>query len=113
MNLEMNLSGKFFSMLENGSKDIEIRLLDEKRSHLKVGDTIIFNNSNKHILTKVIAIHYFDSFLELLNNIPIERIGLDNSKQLALNELSSIYPEEKLKKYKIIAIEIKKGLLQN
>ncbi|MDU5103523.1 MAG: hypothetical protein E6240_13950 [Clostridium butyricum] len=108
MNLEMNLSSKFFNMLEDGSKDIEIRLLDEKRSNLKVGDTIIFNNSNKHILTKVIDITYFDSFLDLLNSIPRKRIGLADSKELAINELSSIYPEEKLKKYKIIAIEIKK-----
>lgn len=108
MNLEMNLSDKFFSLLGKGLKDIEVRLLDEKRSLLKVGDTITFNNSTNYISTKVINIEIFDSFEDLLNNISTERIGLSPLKDVALNELSLIYPKEKAEKYKIIAIEIRK-----
>lgn len=108
MNVDMNLSQKYFTLLKNGFKDIEVRLLDEKRADLKVGDKIIFRNLNDTILTTVLNIKIYDSFNDLINNISLERIGLSEPKECALSELYSIYPKEKLKEYKILAIEIKK-----
>lgn len=108
MNFEMNLSEKYFESLNSGIKDIEVRLLDEKRSKLKIGDIIIFTNSNNIIYTQVLNLAIFNSFEELLNNIPTKRIGLSAFKNEALKELYSIYSKDKLKKHKIIAIQIKK-----
>lgn len=108
MNVEMNLSQKYFELLNYGIKDIEVRLLDEKRSKLKVGDVITFQNSKDLIPTKVLNLIVYESFEELINNIPTKRIGLSSIKSEALKELYSIYPKDKLEKYKILAIEIKK-----
>lgn len=42
MNHEMKLQPKYYDFILNGTKRIEIRLNDEKRKTIKVGDTITF-----------------------------------------------------------------------
>ncbi|ACD53419.1 ASCH domain-containing protein [Clostridium botulinum] len=109
MTFNMNLQEKYFNYIVNGSKDIEIRLLDEKRSKLSVGDIIIFNSHDKSIKVKVINIKLFNSFSDLLSNINGKRIGFSTSSQnVILNELYSIYSESKVCKYKVMCIEFKK-----
>ena len=65
-------------------------------------------NSNDTRPTKVLDLAIYESFEELINNIPTKRIGLSPLKKEAIKELYSIYPKDKLKNHKIIAIEIKK-----
>ena len=38
----MKLNPKYFEYMKNGTKEIEIRLNDDKRKILKTGDEIIF-----------------------------------------------------------------------
>ena len=40
----MNLNNEPFELIKSGSKTIELRLNDEKRRLLNVGDEILFNN---------------------------------------------------------------------
>ncbi|WP_111937960.1 ASCH domain-containing protein [Clostridium paraputrificum] len=108
MNHNMNLTEKYFRLLESGIKDIEVRLLDKKRSILKEGDTITFTNQNKEIVTKIIKISTFNSVIDLVDSVPLSRIGLSNLKSIATKEILDIYPKEKLNDHKILAIEIKK-----
>lgn len=108
MNITMNLSDKYFNLLNKGIKDIEVRLLDEKRSKIKVNDVITFTNSNQSIDTVVENIIIFSNINNLLNNIDLSRIGLNLNKELAKQELLTIYSEDKLSTFKIIAIEIKR-----
>lgn len=42
MNHKMKLQPKYYDFILNGTKRIEIRLNDEKRRMIKVGDTITF-----------------------------------------------------------------------
>ena len=108
MNYDMNLTKKYFNLLKEGSKDIEVRLLDEKRSNLKEGDTITFNNANQLIKTKVIKIHSYNSVSDLVNATSLKRIGLDENKDIAIKQISDIYSKEKVSTHKILAIELKK-----
>ncbi len=108
MNVVMNLSEKYFELLNYELKDIEVRLLDEKRAKLKVGDTITFQNSKDIINTKILNLMVYKSFEELIDSVPTKRIGLSSTNADALKELYSIYPKDKLEGYKILAIEIKK-----
>ena len=39
---QMKLNNKPFNMIKNGRKNIELRLYDEKRRKLNIGDEIIF-----------------------------------------------------------------------
>lgn len=42
MNYEMKLRAIYFDKIKSGEKIYEIRLNDERRKDLKVGDTIVF-----------------------------------------------------------------------
>lgn len=42
MKHEMKLKAQFFNYIKNGTKRIELRLNDEKRRKIKLGDTIKF-----------------------------------------------------------------------
>ena len=53
MEFKMKLQSLPFSMIESGGKSIELRLYDEKRKQITIGDTIRFsaiNNPTKAIL---------------------------------------------------------------
>ena len=55
-----------FELIKNGTKTIEIRLNDEKRSLIKEGDIIEFENriTKEKLKTKVIKLYKFDNFEE-------------------------------------------------
>ena len=46
MKHEMGLQVKYFDFIKNGTKRIELRLFDEKRRGIKIGDIIEFTNSD-------------------------------------------------------------------
>ena len=68
----MHLKEKPFRSIWEGNKTIELRLYDEKRRAVKVGDQIEFDNLSNPgqlILVNVIAIYVFES-LSSINNTP-------------------------------------------
>ena len=68
---EMRLNNGPFELIKGGTKTIEIRLNDEKRSLIKEGDIIEFENriTKEKLKTKVIKLYKFDNFEELYKNI--------------------------------------------
>ena len=66
-----------FELIKNGSKTIELRLYDEKRQMINVGDTITFENRSDgdKIIVKVIALHKYPSFEELYKHFNKVSIG--------------------------------------
>ena len=50
MEHEMKLQPEYYNFILNGTKRIELRLLDEKRSKIKIGDTIKFVNIENNSL---------------------------------------------------------------
>ena len=107
----MNLNPQPFSMIADGTKTIELRLLDEKRSLISVGDTLIFTNTadNTRILTcKVKALHRFANFAELYRSLPLDKCGyLPNELATAAPEdMEAYYSVEKQKLYGVIGIEL-------
>ena len=108
MIIEMHLTTEFFQLLKSGKKDIEIRLLDEKRSNLKVGDTILFKCKNDVSPASVVNISIYDSFEDMVKLIDIKRIGNFTSSKDLLNALYNIYTKNKASNYKVLAIIIKR-----
>lgn len=107
----MNLTPQPFSMIADGTKTIELRLLDEKRSLISVGDTLIFTNTadNTRILTcKVKALYRFANFAELYRSLPLDKCGyLPNELATAAPEdMEAYYSVEKQKLYGVIGIEL-------
>ena len=74
---KMNLNPEPFAMIRSGQKTIELRLNEEKRQKINVGDSIEFNQieTGEKLTAEVIAIHRFDSFAELYQKLPLLKCG--------------------------------------
>lgn len=104
---KMKLVDFTFNAMKNKSKDIEIRLYDEKRQLIKEKDIIEFKNldTGEIIKTQVIKLHIFDTFYDLFKNFEHKRLGLNDSDNASL--MNKFYSDEEQKKYKALGIEIK------
>lgn len=105
----VHLHPEVFEIVENGVKDVEVRVNDEKRRKLKIGDTLVFlkrPDEVEKIYAKVTNLVYFNSFQEVCNSYPMERIYLEetsNSEYISL--MGKFYSDEEVKKYGVVAIE--------
>ncbi len=108
----LKLQPKYFNYINEGTKRIELRLYDEKRQKINIGDTIIFEKEpelKETLKVKVIGLLRYNSFEELFNDFSID-IMADNSmtKQELLNVLEEFYTPEKQKMYGVLGIRIEK-----
>ena len=105
----MNLDGVHFDNIKNGSKIYEVRLNDEKRQILSVGDYISFTN-NQTLETMVVTITellHFDSFEEMAKNIDYSQIGFNTlSEAEILETYHTYYSKEKEHQYGVLAIKV-------
>ena len=84
MEYTYNVYDDIYHLMLVGSKDIEVRLLNEKSEKILVGDFITFNNldeKGKYIKTKVIRKTVYKDVEELLLDNDIERILPGSSKE--------------------------------
>ncbi|MBR6412903.1 MAG: ASCH domain-containing protein [Alphaproteobacteria bacterium] len=105
----MKVQKKYYNLLKNGVKTIELRLFDEKRKKIKIGDKIIFENLDNaadYFIGEVIALHRAQDFHELSGLIPISKTGFNTQKEL-VETMEKFYPLEKQKKEGVLGIEIK------
>ena len=111
MQHEMTLQPPFFSKIEEGSKTIEVRLYDEKRKQVKVGDKIVFYklpDSMESIIVEVTALYHYPSFRQLYENHSVAAFGYPGeSIDWLLKETYKFYTPEKEKKYGVLGIGIK------
>lgn len=106
---EMKLQDAPFQSIKSGAKDIEMRLYDEKRQRLKVGDNIRFTNlqDGEIITVKIVGLHKFSSFEKLYKNFGKTRLGY-NIDEIALpSDMEKYYSADEQKKYGVVGIEIK------
>ena len=106
----MNLVPSAFSKIADGSKTIELRLNDEKRQKVNVGDTVVFNcNENSDVITaRVKQLHKFADFKSLYNALPLDKCGyaeieLDTAHY---TDMEQYYSEEQIGKYGTLGIEL-------
>lgn len=112
MTHEMNLHDSPFDMIRSGKKIYELRLWDEKRRNIKVGDEILFTRSRggeDSMRCLVVGLHLFHSFKELYASLPLLKCGYTD-KDIATADPSDMdvyYSKEKQSAYGVVAIEIK------
>lgn len=111
----MKLNSAPFQMIKSGEKTIELRLFDEKRQHVKIGDKIVFtNNANGEKLnTTVVNLHRFDSFKELYKSLPLLKCGYttENVDKATPADMEQYYSVEEQGEYGVVGIELR--LLKN
>ena len=105
----MNLAPAAFKSIISGEKTIEMRLYDEKRAKIKVGDEIEFNNTAAHqkIKCTVINITRYKDFYELYSNNEKTAMGYKANETADADDMHAFYSPEQIKKYGVLAIEIK------
>ena len=107
----MNVKTKYYNLLKSGEKTIELRLFDEKRQKIKVGDEIIFSdssNSNDNFKATVLKLHHAENFNALCQIIKPEQAGFSSKEEL-ISVLEEFYTPSAQKKFGVVGIEIKKN----
>ena len=108
MKLKMKLNHEPFVKIKNKTKTIEMRLLDEKRSKISVGDEILFvDNSTKEATScKVINLFKYNDFEELYSNHDKVSIGYDENENASPSDMLEYYSIEQIEKYGVVGIEV-------
>ena len=103
---KMKLVDFAFKAIKNKDKDIEIRLNDEKRQLINIGDIIEFEHidTKEVIKTKVVNLHKFKTFKELFDKFPNDRLGVSDSDDYTI--MDRFYTKEDQDKYGALGIEL-------
>ncbi len=112
MTHQMNLHAAPFDMIERGIKTIELRLYDEKRRRIAVGDEIVFTHSkdsSRTLRCRVIALHVFSSFEELYNTLPLLKCGYTEADITTASpaDMDVYYTKKQQAQNGVVGIEIK------
>lgn len=107
----MNLYPVPFFKIKSGVKTIELRLYDEKRRKVAVGDTIRFintENAGETVLTRVEELFVFDSFDELYEKLPLLECGYtkDDVQGASPRDMDAYYSAERQKLYGVVGIRV-------
>ena len=108
---EMRLADEPFDMIVSGKKTIEVRLYDEKRRELSVGDIIIFYRKS-HITdmcaVTVVGLRHYDNFLKLFMAESLTDTGcIEMTAEQAAQSMYKYYTPDQEEMAGVLAIEIK------
>ncbi|WP_295127382.1 ASCH domain-containing protein [Ruminococcus sp.] len=107
----MKLAPVPFEKIKNGRKTIELRLYDEKRRKVRVGDEIVFTSTADPALTletRVTALHIFKDFAALYRELPLEKCGYDEADiaNASPADMEGYYSPERQREYGVAGIEL-------
>lgn len=107
---EMRLNPAPFSMIRSGEKTIELRLFDEKRRKIAVGDTITFTETDtgERLCVTVTALHVFPSFDALYRALPLIKCGYTEAElsSASPDDMLAYYSKEQQRKYGVVGIAV-------
>lgn len=108
MKHQMGLQPKYFDYMKKGTKRIELRLFDEKRQGINIGDTIEFANPDgEKLLVRVVGLLRYGSFEDLFRDYDISVLAdASMTKRELLDVLNEFYPVEKQNKMGVVGIRV-------
>jgi len=110
MEHEMRLSARPYEAVRAGRKRFEIRLMDEKRQRIKVGDTIRFTRlpeTAPHLRVTVLGLRQYATFEELYRDIPLRDIDCEGwTVEELVRSTYEIYTSQQELQFGALAIEI-------
>ena len=106
----MSLVSTAFNAICDGRKTVEMRLNDEKRSTINVGDLIEFEEekNGKKICCTVKKLTRFKDFFELYSAFDKTAIGYGADESADPRDMFTFYSPDCIKRYGVLAIEIEK-----
>lgn len=111
MKHEMKLREEPFSMMAEGKKTVELRLYDEKRRAIEVGDEICFRHASDEARTLtryVVRLHLYPSFAALYAALPLSALGYtaETAASASAKDMRCYYTEEDEKRWGVVGIEL-------
>lgn len=108
MNHHMSLQTEPFNAIKSGMKTIELRLYDEKRQAINLGDTITFqhDSTDDTLSAQVIGLLRYPTFAELLADFPPAVFGSKDHASLE-SLLRTFYTKEQEEKCGVLGIKIR------
>jgi len=108
----MKLLKEPYARILSGKKTIEIRLHDEKRSKINVGDIIEFSklpDLEEKLKVEVVALLRYKTFRDLVNDFGMEFYGYPKDYPIDefVNSIYEIYSKEQERKYGVLGIKIR------
>ncbi len=109
MEYRMRLDKAPFEKIKSGKKCVEMRLNDERRCVLCIGDIIVFadNSSTEVLRAEITELRAFRDFYELYSEYDKRDIGYDDGDTADPADMYMYYDKEKIEKYGALAIALK------
>lgn len=107
---KMKLFDYVFDEIRDGLRTIETRLLDEKRKAIRVSDIVEFYklpNLDEKVSVEILGVYIFDSWEDLVKEIPLEKFGPRWESREELIAAGSGYSAEKEAIFRNVAFDIK------
>lgn len=106
----MRLNPAPFGLIRDGKKTIELRLYDEKRRKLQIGDGILFENTDapELLLVRVTGLRVFASFDALYQALPLEACGYTQADIATASpaDMEAYYSQEAQQRFGVVGIKL-------
>ena len=107
----MHLAKGPFELIRSGRKTIELRLYDEKRRTIRVGDVIVFDSREQpgaSVSAVVRHLYCFADFRTLYASLPLQKCGYSPEEAVVADpdDMLAYYSSEQVEKYGVVGIEI-------
>ncbi len=105
----MKLRRQPFESIKSGKKTIELRLYDEKRQKIRVGDQIRFTlvDGEEGLTAEVVGLYLFATFQELYQSLSLEKCGYDDPSVAKWQDMEAYYSREEQARFGVVGIEVK------
>ena len=107
----MRLRTDPFLQIKCGKKRVELRLADEKRSKLRIGDFIIFEhteNAEETLCARVTDLRSYENFDQVQRDFCLEALGFSAGEESLGERMRIYYPDSDVQKYGVLAICIER-----
>lgn len=107
----MRLDSEPFQRIADGDKILEIRLYDEKRRKIAIGDEIEFSKRpdfSETVKVEVIGLLLYKNFADLIDDLPASYLGYEESEKDYLKEsMYEIYSKEEEEECGVLGIRMR------
>lgn len=105
----MDVCPEPFKLIADRSKRVEMRINDERRQSLSIGDLIILKNTDtkEEVIVEIEDIKKFKTFNELYSSFEKSDLGYKKNEIASPDDMLNYYTEEQIKKYGVLAITIR------
>jgi ASC-1-like (ASCH) protein len=104
---DMPIYKRYYDLIADGSKTIEVRVAYSSMLRIKAGDQIRFTCRNENTLTRVKRVTRYNDFDEMFDHESAEAINPTTGRAEQLQAIRDIFPPEK-EALGVLAIEVER-----